>query len=972
MKNIFGISAFGLKDCVVQHGTSCRELGFYLADAVLPMNPFGRIRTGDEAENERTHTGLYWPREARIQQGKPLRRVPIPFAWRALVEAGDRTIRWSVGRGVSFILPRILASHVTSLIVNGPHKKGQSQNKDELNESRNAIPVLAIPDNLDEFGQENLIRELVALGYHRTTLIWRPVAAALSWLNKVEGDLPSLMGNSPRRMGMNDHIHVIYLGPDAFEFTTFRLQVREHKGFRYVLPLRDRPNDLPHLTGMDWTGKLIEDNFKDIDHGAFWQAFTSFTEIWETISGRAWNQKELPKPWSIKQKWGLWNPSPNLYDRIYNIQEGPCETLREILRASCRLDPVEVESWDSIETAFRKKLRQMAETFPGGKLRGMIICGPLVSCEIPPWLVSYMDAFSARGLDFNGKLTEPEANRLWLCSDCDDPIAEGAAIYGQKTLKGIPSYLDTMPQVSVLAQEKGRYIWVPLLNAQEVIGGEEFKAVIQGRFQLDQDQKKLHAYLYKGPLEKAQTELEDLLDTQTIPFENISPCQARIVREVVRKLGSKEAVRQRGLFKGDSNIARYGLYYSEALFSGEDGENNELIEASSDEMIKTPFRRAIFNFPTVPTRDVILDVEVRMRPASGLAKVELVSKDPSFMQGQKVRLNYATMRRVAKLPKSRRGWPRIQEIVVDPKDDILIARKNLVNIFERTSPTAENYKTVIDRIRDNILRGADQKSIAGLWLYVNTIAQDGQACTQEGNDIIGRIASKFESDFYSFDMAGLAKRQVLMFSRASWLYTSAPSNVVAYVKDILVGDFSRKEWAWATEAASRTFVQKEEFRLLFNVITNRAKRVVLGFESFPIQTARAICRILMYRKEGEKGLDSDMAQLFARRAIERLNKLQEQRKFKILYFQLIMLLLYLLRFRKSDSSCFDPDSTKTIEVFEDAMESMEKAKMFFSRRNEHYKAKRVQNIIDGFEKYLHYEGTEDVLTVLGDFAGDMV
>lgn len=972
MKNVLGVSAFGLKDCVVQHGKSCRELGFYLADAVLPMNPFGRIRSGNEAENERIHTGLYWPREARIQQGEPLRRVPIPFAWRALVEAGDRTIRWSIGRGVSFILPRILASHVVSLITNDHHEKIRSQNKNESLDSRNTFPVLAIPDNLDEFGQEILIRELVALGYHRTMLIWRQVAAALSWLNKVEGDLPSLMGNSPRRMGMNDHIHVIYLGPDAIEFTTFRLRVREHKDIRYVLPLRDRPNDLPRLTGMDWTGRLIEDNFKGIDYGAFWQAFTSFTEVWEAIAGKAWNQEKLPKPWSIKQKWALWNPSPSLYDRIYNIQEGPCETLREILRGSCRLNPVESESCESIETAFRKKLRHMTETLPGGRLWGMIICGPLVPREIPPWLVSGMDTFSARGLNFNGCLSEPEAGRLWLCSDCDDPIAEGAAIYGQKTLKGIPSYLDTMPQVSILAQEKGQYTWVPLLDAQEVIGGEEFKALIQGRFQLDCGQKNLNAYLYKGPLENAQTELEDPLDTQTVPFEDITPCQARIVREVVRKLGSKEAIRQRGFFKGDSNVARYGLYYSESLFSGKDGENNELIDASSDEMIKTPFRRAIFDFPSVPTRDVALDVEVRMRPASGLAKVELVSKDPSFMQGQMVRLNYSTMRRVAKLPKSHRGWPRIQEIVVDPRDDILITRKNLVNIFESTSPTAENYKTIIDRIRDNILRGTDQKSIAGLWLYVNTIDQDGKACTQEGNEIIRRIAEKFGSDFYSLDIIGMTNRQVMIFSRASWLYTSAPSNIVAYVKNILVGDFSRKEWAWATEAASRTFVQKEEFRLLFNVIKNRAKRVFLGFEPFPIQTARAICRILMYRKEGEKGLDSDMAQLFARRAIERLYKLQEKRKFKILYFQLIMLLFYLLRYRKSDSSCFDPDSPKTIEVFEDAMESMEEAKRFFSRRNEHYSAKRVQNIIDGFEKYLHYEGTEDVLTVLGDLAGDMV
>ena len=52
MKPVLGISAFGLKDSVAKIGESCHELGFYLVDALLPMSPFGRIRTGDEAKND--------------------------------------------------------------------------------------------------------------------------------------------------------------------------------------------------------------------------------------------------------------------------------------------------------------------------------------------------------------------------------------------------------------------------------------------------------------------------------------------------------------------------------------------------------------------------------------------------------------------------------------------------------------------------------------------------------------------------------------------------------------------------------------------------------------------------------------------------------------------------------------------------------------------------------------------------------
>ena len=159
MKHVRGVSAFGLNDCVAYSDKDCRELGFYLADTVLPINPFGRIRTGDKTEDKRTHAGLYWPPEARIKVGEPLRRAPISYVWRALVEAGDRIARWNVGRGVSFPLPRILANHVACLLANGSHKQSASHRDNKLVDSTGTVPVVAIPDNLDEFGQWGLICE---------------------------------------------------------------------------------------------------------------------------------------------------------------------------------------------------------------------------------------------------------------------------------------------------------------------------------------------------------------------------------------------------------------------------------------------------------------------------------------------------------------------------------------------------------------------------------------------------------------------------------------------------------------------------------------------------------------------------------------------------------------------------------------------------------------------------------------------
>ena len=972
MKPVLGISAFGLKDSVAKIGESCHELGFYLVDALLPMSPFGRIRTGDEAKNDRTHTGLYWPPEARIKCGEPVRRAPIPYVWRALVEAGDRTVRWRVGGGFSFPLTRILASHVASLVADGPHGRGLLQDNDAPYEPQGTQPVVAIPDNLDEFSQESLLRDISKKGeLKEAMLVWRPVASALSWLDKVGGDFPSLMGDSPRRMGMNDHIHVIYLGPDALEFTTFRMRVKKHKGQHYVLPLRNRPTDLPHITGMDWAGRLIEKHFEDIEDGAFWQAFTNFSEIWEALAGKVWNREDLPRAWSRGQVWDLWDPPPDLYNQIYKVHTETCNILREILCGSCNLNYQTDRFSEAMENALQSKVRHMAELYPEGKLRGMIVCGPLVPREVPPWLSAEFETLSARGLEVEGNLKEAAAGRLWLCTDCDDPIAEGSAIYGERTVAGIPSFLDTMPQLSVLAQEQGRYSWIPLLNAQEVLGGTEHRDTIKDRFQLDRGQQKLHVYLFKGSLKDVPNESEDSPDAKALLTGGITPCRARLIREVVRKIGSMKAVQGREFFQRSTADARYGLVFAKAFFSEEDQENEKLSEPPSAEIAKTPFRRAAFDFPSAPAHDMILDIEVRMRPASGLAKIELVPKDNAFLQGRKVRLNYSTMSGAFRLPRLQRGWPPIQELVVDPNDSMLHQGRHLVEMFEDTLPTASNYTMIIDSIRDNILKKTDSILLASQELYVRAIDQNGHTCTREGNDTITRVTTKFESDFRELGIAMMAEHQDMVFSRASWLYASTSRNITAYIKDILDSNFKQRRWMWATEAASRSFTNEEEFHILFKAIASRARRKIQNIEPFPIQAARAICRVLMFRKDGEKGLDCNIANLFARRAIERLYIEQKNKNFKILYFQLILLLLYLLRYRRTDPLCFDPSSTQTIEIFEEAKSSMAVAKRFFHRTREFGKAKRIQNIIDGFDKYLNYEGTEEVLTVLGGLTGDM-
>ncbi len=960
MKTVLGVSAFGLKDCVVRSGVGCSQMGFYPTSAVLPTSPSGRILTGDEAYRERTHLGLAWPPEARIQPDQPVRRSPIATVWRALVEAGDRMVRWNAGQGVSFSLARILANHVKTLMTGNLPRDGSLPFG--ITTRKSSALVVAIPDHLDEFGQEHLLRELAALECPEAMLVWRPVAAALSWLDKVEGDFPT-------HMGVNDHIHVICLSPDAIEFTTFRLRVKEHNNQYYVLPLRDRPKDLPTLTGMDWAGRLLEAFSKNIDAEAFWQAFIQFPEIWQALAGRSWNPEDLPRPWSKDGKWTLWNPTPDLHRCVYDVRAGLCTPLRQIVKKSIELSSGKETLSGSYGDVFRREVRRMAQLFPGGRLRGMIVCGPLAPRTIPPWLSSELGLLVSRGLKAEENIAEPETDRLWLCADCDDPISEGAAIYGQRRLAKIPSYLDTMPQISILAQERGRFNWVPLLKAQEVLGGEEHKDKIERRFQLDGGKRNLHVYLYKGPVEDAPNETQDSFDPQALPLEGLPPCQARLVREVVRRLGDLRSVQSRNYFRLSTKEARYGRAFAEALFTTKGAEDAGISEPLTAGTAWTPLRRAVFDFPSAPKSDAVLDIEVRIRPASGLARIEILPEDSSFLQGDRVLLNYSTMRFASNLPKRLRGWPRVEEIVVDPEDYVLLSREDWINSFLHTLPTARDYIPVLDGLRNNVLRGSTRKLIAGLQLYLGAIDENGRACTDAGNKILLQIAGKFDGDLRILQAAREPKPVDLIgkvLSRAGWLYCATSPSIVAYIRSILRDGYNSRGWKTAVEAASRAFIDIDDFRLLFTSIARLARSGPFDDKTFPIHAARSICRVLMLRRDGERGLECDLAQLFADRALQRLLREHRKGNFKMLYFQMIRLLLYLLRYRRTDPSCFDPNSSQSISAFEKAKESMVAAKNSFPRHSR--KVGQIERIIDGFDKYLHYEGTEDVISVLRDLA----
>ncbi|WP_029895516.1 hypothetical protein [Desulfohalovibrio reitneri] len=447
MSRIHGVSAFGLRDCATVTDGKCKTNGLYLADAVLPQRAMGQIRTGEEAEAERIHSGLQWPPEARVSPGKPLRRVPIPVAWSLLVDAGDRSVSWEGGNGVSIPLASILAAHIKGLL-----------DENEFTYGNQERAVVAIPDHLDEYGQESLLKAFDN-NQDQVCLLWRPVAAAMAWLDAAK----------PRDLRQGDFMLVIYLGPDGMEFTTFELREETQDGQRFVLPVRNRPVRAPLPPGWEWACVLSAeaDQLCREDHGAFWQAFTIFPELWAAIAGAPWDNGNLPRPWSAHRGWRLWNPDSNLLEKTLSCRLEQSEILRELLKGSCKLPPANRQNSGENWGAHLEAELKAAYAAHAGRLRGAVLCGPMAPEQTPSWLNPELLGV--------GPDTVPSSDTLWLACACKDPVAAGARLFGERLAAGLPTYLDTLPSLALLTEVKGNLDWVDIVESSECAGGKTYR-----------------------------------------------------------------------------------------------------------------------------------------------------------------------------------------------------------------------------------------------------------------------------------------------------------------------------------------------------------------------------------------------------------------------------------------------------------------------------------------------------------------
>jgi len=468
------------------------------ACAIIPEKAYGTSMVGEKAEYSRICRGYNWPPEARFDPDKGLRRLPISIAWHLLVAVSDRRILWRAGESIP--LANIIADHVMSFLPEGIRDI-----------------VLAIPNDLHEFGQQALISALKRRDC-KPTLLWRPVAAAISWCNR----LPAVEAKT--MIEKDDSLIVIHLGADNFEFVPLRLRKIERNGIKYVVPLRTRARQRKSYGGIFVLSSaaevLIEKLCGNKDYAAIWQAFALFPELWKMAKGETEYNENNERFIQTKKTWNRWKPHEYLYDALQDAQL-KSEWLEELIAKCSDIDlsktlPEEKSLTEYVRESVQGALKQCHGDVVGAIITGDLEHLPANGSQSLKHII--FEELEKIGLEYIN-LSEPAGNYIFYPEKTNiDLIAEGCLIYRDRISKNLPTYFDTLPKLDMRARVRGKHEWRSLVESDVIEGGKTYENPSPPKFAVNPGQHEIEFFLRR----------EDSDDFRKLPFALPGPTPSPI------------------------------------------------------------------------------------------------------------------------------------------------------------------------------------------------------------------------------------------------------------------------------------------------------------------------------------------------------------------------------------------------------------------------------------------------------------
>jgi len=390
-------------------------------------------------------TGLPWPPSARTDPENGTARLPSPIAWLGL-EQDDREWSW---RPDPIKPARTLRSSeaLASLVDSALRFHGNSDSR--LGDS----VALVVPNSLTLDQQERLLRAMKLRGMGGAMLLWRPVAAVLSWLEHHQAKLTLESKKQGESVG---YVLALHLGLESFEADLLEIVSWWDKGVQWFLPARSLPR-IP---------TLYELGLRAVETAVMGQKSGGQFDSWYLMWSTSWLADTLVKR-STSSEW--------IVQEITRSQQACSLTrLRESLGGKMKR-PSRKDLAMGVERGLDPWCQYVRSVIGDHRLRGVVVTGEL--CQLQSNSGSLVD----RLVESTAKGSPSEC----LLVDHDTPIgasllAQGAATFLDRHLKNLPTYLDTLPAIETLVMtKKGEPHWQDLVDRSDpyVLGGRTQKFI---------------------------------------------------------------------------------------------------------------------------------------------------------------------------------------------------------------------------------------------------------------------------------------------------------------------------------------------------------------------------------------------------------------------------------------------------------------------------------------------------------------
>lgn len=407
-------------------------------DCVIPLHPRG--------------TGCEWPPEAVVSADRGSGRFPLAAAWaglrrdRADPSHGQDWVWHIDGHEQSVRSAEAIATAASDLLKLHPML------------ASNGAPTLVIPNLTREADQQTLLDAARRAGVG-LQLLWRPVAAALAWCDHFDDFLHERLLRRTVAVDQSlGQLACLHVGLAEVELTLLDLVPTRHNGQLWIMPARRRPD--PHadvMAGLGWL--VLEDGAKRFlsfaglpdDRQWLWQIL--FASNWAN-SCLARFEAELPSsPRTVTMPTGRslqLNEAARCHVPELSIRQRVGDWQLLGLHVLPQASATELSSWS----------RRYQQHLPEGIL-GAVVSGEMAA--IP------LDTHMPLGMVLLDKLFGPVDHLLYGGEFLGRRIlSRGAALFSARVAAGLPTYLDTLPQLQLLVcHPNGDMDWVDLLEDRD-------------------------------------------------------------------------------------------------------------------------------------------------------------------------------------------------------------------------------------------------------------------------------------------------------------------------------------------------------------------------------------------------------------------------------------------------------------------------------------------------------------------------